>query len=413
MKILFLSNFYPPASRGGYEEWCQEVAQGLRNRGHEVVVLTSVHGRESLRNPEPAWIHRELQLEMELASLRNALQFFTRRKTRERENLNLLQQYVTDFFPDVILVWGMWNLPRALPAFAEKLLPGRVVYYMGDYWPTLPDQFELYWQAPARSLMTAIPKSILKPIARRMLAREERPSLCFDHVLFPSAFMRDEFQRKGVKLRNTKVIYGAIDTRMYQGLNDSSTRQQNGNLSLLYLGRLTTEKGVHTAIEALGLLVRRHGLHHLTLTIVGNGEPQYEFQLRELARRENVEGLVRFMEAQPKETLPLLYQQADVFLFTSIWPEPFGRVIVEAMASGVVVVGTSAGGSAEILSENENALVFFPGDSMGLAEQIKRLADSPPLRQQLSKAARATALAKFDIQRMTVEIEKYLWSLIQ
>ena len=48
MRILFLSNFYPPVSRGGYEQWCQEVADGLVARGHEVTVLTSDYRRSEV-----------------------------------------------------------------------------------------------------------------------------------------------------------------------------------------------------------------------------------------------------------------------------------------------------------------------------------------------------------------------------
>lgn len=85
MRILFLTNFYPPASRGGYEQWCQEVGDGLRARGHEVTILTSAHERDNLKSPDPRWVRRELHLEMELASLKNALWFFTRRKSGSKK----------------------------------------------------------------------------------------------------------------------------------------------------------------------------------------------------------------------------------------------------------------------------------------------------------------------------------------
>jgi hypothetical protein len=79
MQILFLSNFYPPASRGGYEQWCQEALRGLRSRGHEVIVLASDFGKNRLPDRDPVWVHRSLHLEMELASFRNTIQFFTHR----------------------------------------------------------------------------------------------------------------------------------------------------------------------------------------------------------------------------------------------------------------------------------------------------------------------------------------------
>ena len=75
MRLLFLSNLYPPYGQGGYEEWCQEMATQLRARGHEIIVLTSRHALERADNNDPSWVRRELHLEMELVSLRNGIQF--------------------------------------------------------------------------------------------------------------------------------------------------------------------------------------------------------------------------------------------------------------------------------------------------------------------------------------------------
>lgn len=405
MKLLFLSNFYPPASRGGYEQWCGEVAEGLRSRGHEVLVLTSTHGRGSLQSPDPAWVRRDLYLEMEFTSLRNAFQFFTNRKQRERENLTLLRQTVGQYKPDAILLWGMWNFSRSLPAFAEELLPGRVVYYIGDYWLTLPSQFENYWNAPARNPLTGLPKLFLRPFARRILSQEPHPVLNVEHALFPSAFMREELRRKGVSPKNTKIIYGAIDTQPYLG---PRAGRQGGGISLLYIGRVTHEKGVHTAVEAVAQLVHVLGLTDLKLTIVGDGDTDYVSRLHQLVNEKNIASFVGFLPAQPKEVLPTLYHRSDIFLFTSIWAEPFGRVIVEAMASGVVVVGTAVGGAAEILIDGENAVTFTADDPASLASQLKRLIESPDLRERLAQSARRTASDKFDLRRMTEEIESYL-----
>jgi glycosyltransferase involved in cell wall biosynthesis len=411
MQLLFVTNFYPPASRGGYEQWCQEAAEGLRARGHEVVVLTSRHGRASLTQPDPEWIYRELHLEMELVSLRNGIQFFTSRSAREKENLAWLRRLMADFTPDAVLIWGMWNLPRSLAALAEALLPGRVAYYMGDYWPTLPSQYEYYWQSAPRNWATAAPKMVLGFLARRILALEKRPNLQLAHVLFPTEFMRAEFNRRHISMGQTAVIYGAADTAPFVSANGSKRVHLDDFLTLLYVGRLTTEKGVHTAIEALGCLVHSRGLKQLKLIIVGSGEPDYEAHLYYLVQQQNLAPFVTFLGAQPKESLPELYHQADIFLFTSIWPEPFGRVLVEAMAAGIAVVGTTTGGAAEILTENENALTFAPGDAAGLANQIVRLVESPSLRQRLIAAGKQIALTRFDVCRMTEEIETYLQML--
>lgn len=410
MRILFLTNFYPPASRGGYEQWCQEVGDGLRARGHEVTILTSAHERDNLKAPDPRWVRRELRLEMELASLKNAVWFFTRRKKREQENLALLRETVRDWNPDIILIWGMWNLPRSLPALAESLMPERTVYYMGDYWPTLPSQHENYWNASPRSFLTGLPKLFLKPIARSVLLREEKPRLQLRRILFPSEFMRKEFEQLGIVSSEGRVIYGAVDTTPY--LADERTPRTNTVVSLLFIGRLTYEKGVHTAIEAVTHLVRKNRITNLSLTIVGDGEPDYVNSLHRMVDRNSLASFVTFLPAQPKDALPALYRQSDIFLFTSIWQEPFGRVIVEAMASGLAVVGTAVGGAAEMLIHDENSLVFDAGDSTSLARALQRLIESPDLRDTLGTAGRETARNKFDLQRMIEEIEGYIRSLI-
>lgn len=410
MRILFLTNFYPPASRGGYEQWCQEVGDGLRARGHDVLVLTSAHGRNALQSPDPLWVRRELRLEMEFASLKNAVWFFTRRKQREQENLALLRGTVKAWAPDIILVWGMWNFPRSLPALAESLMPERTVYYMGDYWPTLPSQYENYWNASPRSFFTGLLKLLLKPIARNILSREEKPRLQLRRILFPSDFMRKEFEQAGIPSTEGRVVFGAVDTNPY--LEGERLRKANDVVSLLYVGRLTHEKGARTAIEAVSHLVKKSGIEHLRLTIVGDGEPNYIDSLHKMVERDSLASFVTFLPAQPKDTLPALYRQSDLFLFTSIWQEPFGRVIVEAMASGIAVVGTAVGGAAEILVHDENALVFEAGDSTSLAQVLQRLIESPELRKKLGSAGRETARSKFDLQRMTDEIERYLRALI-
>lgn len=415
MRLLFLTNFYPPINRGGYEQWCQEVAESLHQRGHEVMVLTSRYGSADFLASDPIWLRRELYLEMELASSRNSVQFFISRKAREQDNLYRLCQLITKFTPDIVLIWGMWNLQRSLPALAETLKPDRVVYYMGDYWPTLPSQYEFYWESSPKNGLTAIPKYALKPVARAILANERQPDLKLANVIFPSAFMRDEFTRKGVSLQKTKIIYGAIDTCLYK-FNDAPPHTNGADckngLSLLYVGRLTRDKGVHTAVEALGDLVHQYGFRDLRLTIVGAGDSEYETCLYKLAQKKEIESNITFVGAQPKETIPQYYRQADVLLFTSIWPEPFGRVIVEAMASGVVVVGTATGGAAEILTANENALIFPAGDAAGLAKQLACLVESPLLRRRLAEAGQRTAFEKFDMRRMTEEIETYLQTIL-
>lgn len=409
LRILGLSNFYPPYARGGYEQWCEEVTETLRARGHDVAVLTSKYGVDGNEYPRSPGVHRELRLEMQLESRGNAIRFFTSRRADERKNLDCVRRRIAEFAPDSVLIWGMWNVHRSVAALVEQLMPNRVAYYIGDYWPTLPSQFKPYWESPARSRLAEVVKTPLRAAALRAIAREPRPVLRLKHAMFPTAFMRDELARRGIQPEHVTVVYGAIDTRLYTDSGGSGQPHADSSaLRLLTAGRLTEDKGVHTAIEALATLVHGRGLGGLQLAIVGSGDASYERRLRDLATTLEVDRYVSFLGAHPKEAMPTVYRGADVFLFTSIWPEPFGRVVVEAMASGLVVVGTATGGASEILADEETALVFEPGDAAGLADRIERLARHLPLRQRLAECGRERAVDRFDIQRMTSEIEGFL-----
>jgi glycosyltransferase involved in cell wall biosynthesis len=94
----------------------------------------------------------------------------------------------------------------------------------------------------------------------------------------------------------------------------------------------------------------------------------------------------------------------DVVVHASTNPEPFGLAIVEAMACGVPVVVSAAGGAAELFSDGEDALGFKPGDVDGLARQLSRLVEDAALRRRLGEAGRVTATRRFDRGRLGREL---------
>ena len=136
MRILFLTNFFLNHGSGGEEQSCLQVVEGLKQRGHTTLVLTSMHGTNNVP-VEKDGIFRSLYLEMDLVPFRNSITFFTRRKARERHNLRCFERVLGQFEPDIIFIWGMWNLPRSLAASAEARFPDKVVYRFATYWPTL------------------------------------------------------------------------------------------------------------------------------------------------------------------------------------------------------------------------------------------------------------------------------------
>lgn len=404
MRILFLSNFYPPARPGGYTQWCHEVAERLAKRGHTIGVLTSNYELAKVP-PGEQNIYRLLHLEGDLAYYQ-PLHFFTKWKKQHRQNLRFLEDTVKEFAPDLIFVWGMWALSHSLPARAEKLLPGRVVYYLSDYWPSAVDMHTAYWQSPARRLPTQITKRVLSKIALSMLASEGQPDLRLEQVICVSARVRELLVEAGLPLQRARIIHGGTDTERFMSIH--KTEHRSGPLRLLYAGQLVSHKGVHTAIEAMARLVHREKIDQITLTLVGSGHPDYEAFLRDLVERERLQNFVTFHKSVSKEEMPALLQQFDVLLFPSIYEEPLARMTQEAMLSGLVVVGTTTGGTKEILRDGETGFTFAPEDADGLAAQVNRLIIDPDLRCRMAQAGRQTVLESFTLEKMVKEIEEYL-----
>jgi glycogen synthase len=109
--------------------------------------------------------------------------------------------------------------------------------------------------------------------------------------------------------------------------------------------------------------------------------------------------------------MPTFLAQFHALLLPSEW-DALPRMPMEAMAAGLVVIGTTTGGTGELLVEGETALTFAPGDAPGLARQIERLLDDPALVTRLAKNGRRWIENRFSFSRMVDEIEAVLQEMV-
>ncbi len=225
-----------------------------------------------------------------------------------------------------------------------------------------------------------------------------------------SRALRDSLVQSGIPVQHAKIVYNGIDTEAFAPSKPLAQKRASDRktLKLLYAGRLSHDKGVHTAIEAMVELVHNKRLENLHLTVLGDGRPDYQSHLRKLVNRNDLNAFVQFREKVSRGQMPEVLRQFDILVFPSICTEALPRMPQEAMASGMVVVGTTTGGSRELLVEGENALTFNPGDASGLADQLGRLATDPGLRIRLVEAGHRTIMERFTIERMVDDIESYL-----
>ena len=415
MRILFLTNLFPPHDLGGLEQLCQEMTDGLRVLGHQVSVLTSRYGvgpDSDTCADATVGVERSLYLESGLEYYR-PLHFLAKHAAEERANLIALRRAIDHLRPDLLVVWGMWQLSLNLPAHAEQLMPGRVVYYFASYWPLDVDPHTAYWRLPARRALT---ERLKRPLRRFALARLRRngypPSLRFEHAICVSEYVRQTFIEAGTLTRRAKVIHCGVDPGPFLERSDRASGTSNAPLRLLYFGRLIADKGVHTAVEAMAALRRRRLDAAVDLTIVGAGSPEYETRLRRLVDEHQFQGRVRFVGRVPKDEIARLLSEFDVFLSTSIWPEPLARTILFAMLSGLVVVASDAGGTREVFRHYDEALLFPPGDADALADRIVDLLEAPGRRRTLAERGRRLVLDRFTVHRTAALIEAYLRDVV-
>jgi glycogen synthase len=407
MRILFLSNYYPPAGHGGYEQWCQEVASELVNRGHYVSVVTSRWHAPRSAAPKGMEVHRLLRLEVESGLLSTAARVVLHRTQFELENGCNLRCVLERFKPDVALIWGMWNVSRAVPALVEERMPGRAAYYICDYWLSLPSQYVQQWQAPAARRWAEPLKAVLaRPILKHLL-REEPSALRLEHPICVSHGVRARLVAGGVPVPHAQVIYGGTQTDEFAAAAAGRECAGAHALRLVYAGRLEPEKGIATIIRALALLPAPI-LAQTTLDVIGRGKPRYERALKQMVVEQGVQDRVSFQGAVLHREMPSTMANYDALILASEWEEPFARIVLEAMAAGLVVIGTTTGGTGEVLVHDETGLAFPAGNARALAEQMSRLSADHVLRERLARAGCETVRARFTLSRMVTEIEQYL-----
>lgn len=155
-------------------------------------------------------------------------------------------------------------------------------------------------------------------------------------------------------------------------------------------GRLAEWKGQHIVIEAMSKIAG------CQLAIVGGalfGEDAAEARLRQQVTDLGLADQIRFLGF--RDDVPALMGGVDIVVHSSIQPEPFGRVIVEAILAGTPVIATRAGGAVEIVTDEATGLLVAPGDVGALAQAIDRLVADINMRQRFSEAALNDVKARF------------------
>jgi glycosyltransferase involved in cell wall biosynthesis len=218
------------------------------------------------------------------------------------------------------------------------------------------------------------------------------------HVICPSTYLRELALDWGLDPDRVSVLPNPAPVT--EPVDRDELRRSLGldGPVLVFAGRLTRQKSLEVALEALA---RNKGVE---LLLAGEGDERAALERR--AQELDLTGRVRFLGPLPRERVLDLFRAADAALLSSSW-ENFPHTVVEALAVGTPVLATSAGGVAEVVYDGRNGLLVPTGDATALAEAVRRFFADEELRVRLRQAA-APSVADYARDRVYGRLEELL-----
>lgn len=406
MRILLLSNLYPPHVLGGAEIVARDFAVGLADLGHEVTVLTSTYGVakpqqeghiwRTLQYTFPAHFDRQRPVLQQLHLIRDYYRYF-----HDAANVKELRRVIAEVQPDVLYVWEITGIGvnTMLAALGTVTMP--VVFHLESYW----------WQY-ARAPETEQTRLRTRRLKQALIGTV--PDLPYTSLIAASQAVKQEYTAVGCDPKRIEVIYNCIDAR-FVNIPRATRTDEDGKepqVHLTFVGRLCVEKGVLVILKALDILINQQSKRHLHLNIFGDGDDGYMKELLDYIREKQLAAFVTFHGKVPQDVLIAQYDRSDIMLIPSLWKEPFGLVVAEAMARGLPIITSNIGGPAEIITHEVDGLLIEPGDEHLLATAITRLLDNPDECQRFSQAARATVRERFMVGENARRVEQHLQRVI-
>lgn len=209
-------------------------------------------------------------------------------------------------------------------------------------------------------------------------------------IVCVSDSVRSQFDKSFLDRLPTTVVHSGADIREFQAIDRSTRVSREQDHRILCVGRLLPWKGQDLLLDALALMPPQLG--QLSVRFVGaefGGTGELTADLRRKSASLPPHITVEFPGESPQ--IVDHYAWADVVVVPSRKPEPFGKVVIEGLASGCAVVACGHGGPSEVIEHGTTGLLFEPGNAEDLASAITKLVSSPALLQDVSLAGRAAS----------------------
>ena len=233
-------------------------------------------------------------------------------------------------------------------------------------------------------------------------------------VIANSKASQAAFVEAGGRPEITEVVYNGFEAEFYQRNEDNHHQLKkqlglDGRFIVGHFSRLSPWKGQHVLIEALGRCPE-----DVTAVFVGDalfGEQDYVQQLHQRVAELGLEERVRFLGF--RSDIVQLMSACDLVAHTSIAPEPFGRVIVEAMLCGRPVVAAEAGGAIELVEPGITGFLVPPGEPILLAEVISSCRNQPEYTAAIARQAQTKASDRFNLKTINQQIAQLLRRVVK
>ncbi len=224
--------------------------------------------------------------------------------------------------------------------------------------------------------------------------------------------VRNDLIQKGASEKKISVIPNGVDLKKFQNTSQKSFDEKHPILGII--GRLDIWKGQDIFLQSAKILLNEYPDAQLKFFGESSSHDpktvQFEKKLRAFVSENNLSENVEFCGFVPVEHA---LSQIDILIHSSTEAEPFGRVIIEALAIGVPVVASNFGGPSEILTDRKNGLLVTPGDPDALVQAIKSLLTDAALRAQFGEKGKELVRKRYTVETTCHQIKEGWESVLQ
>ena len=380
LRILVITNLYPPQVLGGYERSIADFARLLQHRGHTVLVLTSDTPQFSASHvslyPDPP-VDRCLSLMGGWSSEGASWFDYQRVVSARQQNQAVLKHHLDHFQPDVCLAGNLRFVQMeagSLALLLSRHVP--VVHYLmnaqADYSPQHTPQSPLY-----------------------------QPITCSDWVTA-------SLQTLGYSTATTQTIYPGADVDAFY----QAELPPRDRLRIAYASLVAHYKGADVLVEALSLL-HAAGIEFTATIAGGTFQPEFVKALKQFVESEGLQESVHFPGALSRQELIQLYKTHNVLVFPSRFEEPFGISQIEAMAAGLTLVTSGTGGAKEIIAESgTDGLIFESENPFDLADSLSSLPTDLARWEAITRTGQQRAMSEFSQAKAVDKLEAIFIELV-